>query len=125
MAFDPEQHEIHPSGFMVDKEDGRPLGIVQAPIAKHPDDGADYPKWVKAHESHLVRKQVGEASHVAAPAFAQLHVDREGVVTVLVDSAEEEAMAMEPKAEETAAAAPIPAAAPPANDDDHEPPHAA
>ena len=113
MAFDPEQHELHPSGFMVDKEDGHPLGIVQAPIAKHPDNGADYPKWVKAHESHLIRKQVGEASHVAAPAFAQVYVDREGAVTVLVDSAEEEAMAMAPKVEETSSA-------PIANDDHHE-----
>ncbi len=127
MAFEPEQHELHPSGFMIDKEDGHPLGIVQAPIAKHPDNGADYPKWVKAHESHLIRKQVGEASHVAAPMFAQLYVDREGAVSVVVDSAEEEAMAMAPKVEETAPTGPAPIA-PIANDDHHEddePPHTA
>lgn len=73
----------------------------------------DYPKWVKPHDSHIVRKKLDPIhrglgssgghviasadgpDHVSTPAFAQYHVDRlTGAVSVLVNDAEEEAKAL-------------------------------
>ncbi len=56
----------------------------------------EYPRWVKPHPSHLVYRTGG---NVIAPPFLQVHADRDGVVTVLVDDASEEARAVAPKVE--------------------------
>ena len=72
-----------------------------------------YPKWVKPHDSHIVRKKIidgqtqagftanhlvvgGEGpEHVSTPAFPQCHVNREtGEVTVLVKDEDEEKVAL-------------------------------
>jgi hypothetical protein len=91
MAFDPEQHEIDPkTGYMVDKETGHPVGLVSNPPVAAPVDTV-WPKWIKPHDGHLVRK----GDHVSTPHFPTFHVQRgTGEVTVLVKTEEEEAFAL-------------------------------
>lgn len=68
-------------------------GLVSAPIAKHPEDGSDFPKWVEPHRSHIEQK--GDV--IAVPGF-EWHVDRDTkVVNVLVNDAEHEAKALAEK----------------------------
>jgi hypothetical protein len=50
----------------------------------------EFPKFVAPHESHVVKTD----DHVSVPMFSGHHVDREGLVTVLVHDAEEEAKAL-------------------------------
>jgi hypothetical protein len=92
---------------------------------------SEFPKWVKVHDSHIVRKEsdVGVAidpatgaarqytalPHVSTPAWQDFHVNREdGSVTVLVKDAEEEAKAL-------ADAQPVEHAEPP--EETEPPPH--
>lgn len=113
MAYDPNQHEIHPqTGFIVDKETGHPVGLAPAPHRRVNHDD-EWPKWVKPHESHVVvRRHEGAPDHVSAPGWEEVHVGRDGVVTVLVRNEDEEAKALaareEPHAEEPEAQPPVP-----------------
>ena len=94
MAFDPENHEIDPkSGFMVHKETGHPIGLVPPPL--HSPKDIEWPKWVKVHDSHILRKEIeGAPDHVSVPAFPDFHVNREnGEVTVLVHDEDQEKVA--------------------------------
>jgi hypothetical protein len=98
MAFDPENHEIDPrSGFMVHKDTGHPIGLVPPPL--HSPKDIEWPKWVKVHESHVLRKEVsGAPPHVSVPLFPEFHVNREsGEVTVLVHDEDQEKKALEAK----------------------------
>lgn len=98
MAFDPENHEIDPqSGFMVHKETGHPIGLVPPPL--HSPRNIEWPKWVKVHEDHILRKQEGDAPlHVSVPLFPEFHVNRQnGEVTVLVHDEDQEKLAVEPQ----------------------------
>lgn len=55
----------------------------------------EFPKLVEPHASHIVtREAFGVPAHISAPSFSQHHIDREGKITVLVHSAEEEAKAL-------------------------------
>jgi len=56
----------------------------------------EWPKWVVPHASHIVRTTAANApDHVSTPAWTGCHVNRvDGVVTVLVADAEEEARAI-------------------------------
>ena len=55
----------------------------------------EFPKHVEPHESHIVKQEVpGLPPHVSVPMFGEHHVDREGRITVLVHSVEEEARAL-------------------------------
>lgn len=47
---------------------------------------AEFPKWVKVHESHIERK----GDTIAIPGFPEFYRDRAGEVTVLVPNADEE-----------------------------------
>lgn len=105
MAID-ERHEIDTAtGFVVDKKTGIPIGLMSQPHLPVSLE-TDFPKWVIPDASHIVRKQVdGAPDHVSTPGFAEFHINRlDGVVTVLVKDAEEEAKALaareEPKAAE-------------------------
>ena len=63
------------------------------------DSFKEFPKWVTAHESHVVRHDTGSGAPVAVsvPAFPHHHVDRvTHQVTVLVHDEEEEKRASEP-----------------------------
>lgn len=73
-------------------------GLHSAPLAKHPEEGADFPQWVEPHPSHVKRDHAGR---VVTPNHEQHHVDRSGKVTVLVHNADEAAEAKEPAAEDT------------------------
>lgn len=50
----------------------------------------DFPKYIKPHDSHVDRT----GHHVSVPAFPEHHIDRAGLLTVLVRDAEEEAKAL-------------------------------
>jgi len=94
MAFDPENHEIDPhSGFMVHKDTGHPIGLVPPPLQSPKD--IEWPKWVKVHDSHILRKKVeGVPDHVSVPAYPEYHVDRlTGDVSVLVHDEDQEKIA--------------------------------
>src|ERR1700731_5195908 len=94
MAFDPENHEIDPrSGFMVHKDTGHPIGLVPPPL--HSPKDIEWPKWVKVHDSHILRKKVdGAPDHVSVPAYPDYHVDRlTGDVSVLVHDEDQEKIA--------------------------------
>src|SRR5580692_8483133 len=94
MAFDPENHEIDPqSGFMVHKDTGHPIGLVPPPL--HSPHDIEWPKWVKVHDSHILRKKVdGAPDHVSVPAYPEYHVDRlTGDVSVLVHDEDQEKVA--------------------------------
>lgn len=93
MAFDPEVHTLDAAGFQVDKVTGAKAGIDQAPLAAPSAVvGAEYPKWVKVHTSHIVKSH---AEHVSTPAFPTFHIDRVTKdVFVQVADAEEEAKAL-------------------------------
>lgn len=82
----------------------RELAAAEADLVeKH-----EFPKWVVPHASHIVDG--------VAPAFAESNTDRKGVLSVLVNSADEEAAALAEKVEakpaEAAAPAETPAEAP-------------
>lgn len=47
----------------------------------------DYPKWVTPHDSHVVRTHAGRP---LTPLWPEHHVDRNGAITVLVHSKDEE-----------------------------------
>lgn len=83
----------------------------------------EFPKWVVPHDSHVLRKMEGSAPvHISAPEWPEIHVNRvDGVVTVLVNSQQEEARALadvtpEPVVEETHAETEAPAAEEPASE---------
>ena len=96
MAFDPTKHVLDPeTGFIVDKDTGHHVGVHQTPDLPVAE-GKSYPKWVAPHESHLVRR---DNLPPIAPAYPDIHVARDGTVTVLVHDAadEREARAMKKK----------------------------
>jgi hypothetical protein len=64
----------------------------------------EFPKWVPAAESHILRSP-GKAPIV--PLFPNFHVARDGVVSVLVTNAEEEAAVVAPAAVPQPAPAPV------------------
>ena len=54
------------------------------------NDVQEYPKWVKPHDSLIVK----QGDNIVVPEFEQCHVNRVNAeVTVLVNDAEEEAKA--------------------------------
>lgn len=89
MAFDHENHVIDEAGFQRHKETGHLVGIEGSPAVAHPEAGAEYPKWVKPHASHVHRHR----DHVSTPLFSEHHVHRDGAVHVLVHSPEEAELA--------------------------------
>lgn len=52
-AVQPQAPGAH-DGLRKDSATGHLIGIEQAPFASHPDVGADYPRWVTPHASHVV-----------------------------------------------------------------------
>ena len=106
-------------GLMRDAETGRLVGIEQVPAIPHPELGAEYPRWVTPHESHVSIRQpdseevegekkaeksklkkdgdsliVPRDSVVSVPGFEH-HVRRhDGAITVLVHDKDEEGRAM-------------------------------
>lgn len=95
MAIDQNQHVSDvDTGFIVDKDSGHLVGIEQAPVVPSPVDQA-FPKWVKAEDSQVFRKQVpGYPDVISTPNFADYHVNRDtGEVTVLVTNEDEESIA--------------------------------
>lgn len=75
-----------------DPETDHLIGIEQAP---HRQDlpTAEYPKWVPAHESHVVRRKLvdGGSDIISVPSFADFHVNRhDGAVMVLADDEDQE-----------------------------------
>lgn len=109
MSFDPKIHEIHPeTGFHVHKETGHIVGLVPAPAARVNHD-SEWPRWVKPHDSHIVRQSVaGAPDHVSTPHFPHVHVNRvDGTVTVLVENEDEEKRATEARVVEVVEIAPV------------------
>lgn len=89
--YDPKQHYIDPkTGFARDKTTGHMLGIEPAPPPRHPDEGAEFPKWVSPHPGHVHR--LGD--RISTPRFEHFFVDRADNVTVKVRDAAEEAYAL-------------------------------
>ena len=69
--------------------------------------GEEYPKWVVAHKSHIhVTTWPNGAKHITTPDWPEFHINRiDGIVSVLVNTAEEAARATAEKiAEEVAPA---------------------
>lgn len=94
--LDPKQHIVDPeTGFHVDKDTGRMVGIEEA-VKPRVELNPEWPKWVVPHESHVSRiKREGFSDHVTAPLWSQFHVNRvDGVVTVLVKDEDEEQKAL-------------------------------
>lgn len=94
--LDPKQHIVDPdTGFHVDKDTGRMVGIEEA-VRPQVELNPEWPKWVVPHESHVSRvKRDGFPDHVTAPLWSQFHVNRvDGVVTVLVKGEDEEQRAV-------------------------------
>ncbi len=105
MAFDHENHTIHPvTGFQIDKNTGHHIGMHQAPIGRVSDE-TEWPKWVTPHDNHIVSQSApGGPAHVSTPRFEHFHVNRvDGSVTVMVNNAEEEARALADPRTETLA----------------------
>jgi hypothetical protein len=93
--IDPVNHVIDPvTGFAIHKDDGHIIGLEQAvpPVVV----GKEWPKWVVAHDSQVVRKEVeGYPTAISTPGFAESHVNRAtGEVTVLVADEDEEKRAL-------------------------------
>ena len=93
--IDPNNHVIDPvTGFAIHKDDGHIIGLEQAtpPVTV----GKEWPKWVVAHDSQVVRKEVdGYPTAISTPGFADSHVNRAtGEVTVLVNDEDEEKRAL-------------------------------
>ena len=88
MAFEKGRHTFNSKGFLIDKETGGVAGQNQRPHPKHENDGGEYPKWVKAHKSHVVEVN----GNKIAPLWPDCAIDRHTKdVSVLVhDQAEEE-----------------------------------
>lgn len=120
--LDIDQPETPPGahdGLMRDAETGHLVGIEQVPVIPHPELGAEYPRWVTPHESHVSIRQpdseevegekkaekaklkkdgdgliVPRDSVVSVPGFEH-HVRRhDGALTVLVHDKDEEGRAM-------------------------------
>lgn len=94
--LDPNQHVVDPdTGFHVDKDTGRLVGIEEA-VKPQPQLNPEWPKWVVPDESHVSRvKREGFPDHVTAPLWSDFHVNRvDGVVTVLVKDEDEEHRAL-------------------------------
>lgn len=83
-------HEFAEHGFLRHSETGHLVGIEQKPhpVAK---EVVEFPKWVVPHDTHVSRDAHG---HVSVPLFPGHHVGRDGVVTVMVKDADEEAKAL-------------------------------
>lgn len=94
MTIDPNQHviDIH-TGFAKDKDTGHIVGLEQKPHVS--PQGVEWPKWVKPHDSHIVRQKTeGFPDHVSTPGWENSHVNRaDGAVTVLVANEDEEKLA--------------------------------
>lgn len=88
MAYDASIHEFDPkTGYMVHKDSGDIAGVE--PHVPPKTEREEYPKWVLAHESHVV----GEL----APEWRSFK-PRGGEVMILVDNEEEETAATSEKA---------------------------
>lgn len=101
-AFDSAVHEIDPlTGFQLDKDTGNISGVVAKPPIPATEP-TEWPKWVKLHESQIVRrKNDGAPDHVSAPDFEEFHVDRvTGEVSALVEDEDEAKRAMSVRREE-------------------------
>lgn len=99
MTFNPDLHDLDPkTGFMLHKEGGGRVGIDSAvnhrPTGFDPDRpesvSSEFPKFVVPHFGHVVRS----GDTVSTPAFPEFHVERSGLLKVLVKDAEEEARAL-------------------------------
>lgn len=90
------------TGFLVYAETGHVVGLMAKPHKFGP--GTDFPKWVKAHDSHVVRQKLADGSdHISTPDYAEHHVNRVGgEVTVLIFNEDEEAAALAQKTEKKA-----------------------
>lgn len=73
-------------------------GIVPAPLPKHPDEGAAFPKWIKPDPSHVVTDASGNIS-VAGFDFHIDRVTKEVTVLVVDEEAEKVALAAKPDKE--------------------------
>lgn len=80
---------ISGSGLQRDPVLGHLTGIEPAPLVA--TLAADYPKWVKPHDSWVTRDQSGRPF---AQAYPDQHVARDNSIAVLVTSKEEEDRAM-------------------------------
>ena len=93
--IDPNNHVIDPvTGFAIHKDDGHIIGLEQAtPVVAV---GKEWPKWVKPHDSQVVRKEAdGYPTSISTPGFAESHVNRtNGEVGVLVADEDEEKRAL-------------------------------
>jgi hypothetical protein len=94
MAFDPNEHVLDPAtGFHRHKVTGHLVGIEQAPPAKHPNDGGEFPKWVQPHQGHVKYDPVHGTP--TTPGFPDFHVVRgTNEVHVLVHNEDDESRAM-------------------------------
>lgn len=92
MAFDHELHKLDPeTGLQVDKETGRPIGLVSPNIVKAASPDPDWPRWVVPHPNHVVVQN----DRPTVPAFPEFHIRRhDGQLTVLVHNAADEATAL-------------------------------
>ena len=93
MAFDSVHHTVDPvTGYHIHKATWHRVGIDPAPIAKHPEAGSEYPKWVTPHPGHVMHHPL--YGHVSTPHFSDASVDRDGTIKVRVEDADEEAKAL-------------------------------
>jgi|SRR5579859_4025933 len=89
MVFDPKLHDIDPTtGFAVHKDGGGVVGLHSAPAAAKSSEHEEFPKWVEAHESHVVGDIAPEWPESFRPR------GKDAKVQVLVNDADEAARAM-------------------------------
>jgi len=81
--------ENHPMADYTVEELETMLAEAKAKVAHE-----EYPKYIKPDASHI---HTDAGGHVSVPLFPDHHVDRDGVVTVLVRDADEEAKALSVK----------------------------
>lgn len=74
------------AGLTRDPQLGHLVGIEPAPLPL--TTTTEYPKWVTPHDSHVKKAEDGRVITVAG--FNDSHIARDGSVTVLVDSEEDE-----------------------------------
>lgn len=87
MAFDPELHVIDPhTGFAHHKAGGLPVGVAPPPLPA--TEYADYPKWIKPHQSRDARL------------LGETHLPRGGQLMLKVNSPEEERFALSDPSED-------------------------
>lgn len=93
MAYDEKLHRLDDHGFIVDRHTGQRVGLEQT-RSESPRD-VEFPKWVKVHDSQIVRQNAQGGEHISTPRWPQYVIDRvTQEVRVLVANVEEEAEAL-------------------------------